>query len=472
MPVQAEVWRNQVCVYQTYPWRLLQILHSSTTHEKRLELIGEFKTAKACDIDMGFTATLRNWVGDQPAGTLCNPSSNFMQALILLALSKASNIEVECNFSRAAAARNYTRGSSHSCATMSSKHLLAELCHQHSMQHCNKFPTKPARTCQRGRKGLLRGGVFAKYSRHVVGHLKAIRDGKSGTGPPPSRVEQEGKKKPARTNGWVLFRTFRLKSRPARLGETKQQRLDRVIAEAAADYRNPAFHAEKQYFSALAKDVNKEAKITECAERADQAPATVLDLIAAEGAGHGQPEHSVGSRGWSQKHGPWGVSDVEWPLGLEKLQEAVKSNKGFVKSFASKWRANRSLPMKASVAVEEAVEASKGVRDDVSFCMKLGGCFWRSSDVQQENILRNIDLFKNVLRFMRRGVTKRAGGDASSAGIAPLPLLVLAPSKGSAADPEVFLLCKPQFRALVFQFSEIVLHQIIIIMMMTYQYAS
>ena len=95
----------------------------------------------------------RNWVGDQPAGTLCNPSTYFMQALILLALSKASNIEVECNFSRAAAARSYTRGSSHSCATNEFKALVSWAVSSAQHAALQQVPNKACKNLPEGTKG-------------------------------------------------------------------------------------------------------------------------------------------------------------------------------------------------------------------------------------------------------------------------------------------------------------------------------
>lgn len=441
--VQAEIWRNQVYVYQLFPWRLLQILHSSTTQEKRIEIIQEFKSAKACCVDMGFTATLRNWIDDQPAETLCDPSNPFVQTLILLALSKATNIEVECNFSRAAAARQYTRGSAHWCSTMSSKHVLSELHHQHNMQHCPAVKTGSTK-----RNHALRGSVFAKYSRNVVSNLKNIDNDKENEAQLANTNNVRKPKRrtdaPSKTNGWILFRDSRLANRPARLGETKQQRVSRVISEAAEDFKKPEFLAEKQYYSTLAKQKNKEMKIENATAVAEAGPrdAPMLDLLISDRQRSGEQHHDhVSCKTWTQKHGPWGVSDKEWPIAVERVQKVLSDRKGFVKEYSGKWRANKSLPVKASPELEHAVETSKGVRDDVSFCMKLGGCFWQSSELQQGNILRNLELFRNIVRYLKRGANNRD----SAAHVAPL--LILAPAKSSGANPEVFLLCKPHFRS-------------------------
>ena len=406
--------------------------------------------AKRCCLDLGFSALLRDLLresGDPTTESLCSPTGDLAYALMLLGLSKASNIEVECNFARASSARSAARGTN-CAATMSSKHVLAELSHQHSM---HMQPSDAPRSKRAGKRtGLLRGGANAKYSRHVTtSDFRKIANGsRSESSSSAAMTKAKRRQVCPKYNSWILFRNHRLASRPARLGESAAMRQKRVIEEASNEFKDPANFVEKQNFTVMAKQMNAAAAHSmrfdsgnADGDRHPEVSGRICDLIA-----QNSNQTISACENWDKKYGPWGAADKQWPIAVDTVKHAVSSSRSFVHCKSMEWRAGRSKPVKASQEMEQAVEVSKGRRDEISFCMKLGGCFWQSSDFQQMNITRNLELFRNIVRYLRKGAANRTAGNRSvDADVAPL--LVFASSKETAKDPEIFLLVKPNFRA-------------------------
>ena len=448
--VQGELWKDLVVVYQRYPWRLLPMIYSGVAMEAKLALAADFLTSNDCDIDPGFTKCLKDFLATggfnlaevDPAAIL-QEGSIVLQVLTFLSMSKSSNVEVECNFARASSARQAMRGRCHLSSTMSSKHILAELTHLHHMQHPPKKSSKqPMATFSRG--------VYRKLEPQTATRIQTCRQ---LTDQPDDRQK---KKKSCKLNGWILFYEARLKSRPGRLHESKEERRQRIFKEASADFKLPEFAAERRRWSAKAKEMNREFRENRArgdgggvdADANAAFPLRGFDAIRdqarrleLEREADGMEAASESLAVWDGKHGPWGISDSSWPVSKEVLGDSISNIPGFVKSYSQKWCNSQSSIVFPDAQHQSRVEASKSKRDEVSFCGRLGGCFQKVPAVQQTNILRNLELFRNLVRHLRHGNQRGCGSKA--------PLLVLASPKlpgGDAADPRFFLLVKAQFR--------------------------
>ena len=116
------------------------------------------------------------------------------------------------------------------------------------------------------RFGISSEDKFATCSRRVLTRFEGLDS--TSTSTPSSLVPGSnqavavtggsGRKKRSAgaINSWVLFRDARLKSRPARIGETREQRRKRVIEEASIDFKKPEFRDEKKMLSLVAKERN------------------------------------------------------------------------------------------------------------------------------------------------------------------------------------------------------------------------
>ena len=102
--VQSRVWKSQVNYYAEVPYFwILRILHSSTTMHSAAALVVEFLAvaSRQCCSDPGCTPVLVRAAGSQSAEELAAHGSDFRQNLTMIAYSKTSNVEIECNFARA-----------------------------------------------------------------------------------------------------------------------------------------------------------------------------------------------------------------------------------------------------------------------------------------------------------------------------------------------------------------------------------
>jgi hypothetical protein len=125
------MWKRQVRLYELYPWKMLALLDPDITDAESLALLQEFKQLRACDMDEGVTKVWHALYSGLSDADLLMPGSDFKGALLLLALNKVTNVEIENNFARASSSRSYCRGRSHDASTMACKHFLAELIHVH-----------------------------------------------------------------------------------------------------------------------------------------------------------------------------------------------------------------------------------------------------------------------------------------------------------------------------------------------------
>ena len=330
------------------------------------------------------------------------------------------------------------------------------------------------------RFGISSEDKFATCSRRVLTRFEGLDS--TSTSTPSSLVPGSnqavavtggsGRKKRSAgaINSWVLFRDARLKSRPARIGETREQRRKRVIEEASIDFKKPEFRDEKKMLSLVAKERNAVVRLgkkhpaiaAKSESQSHRKNPSDVDMVVAsmssqssiskllrqsKGAvptqGAVVPAATTGSGAlapWTEQHGPWGVSSTAWPISarLVELATTGQRSKGTIKSESEKWRNHTGKPVAASEDVAQDVELSSGIREEVSFCMKLGGCFQASTLEQQECILRNLAFFRNIVRHLKKGNKNQSKPVA--------PLLVMAAPKELGLQPQVFLLCKPNFR--------------------------
>lgn len=228
--VQAQLFVRQVEYYTYMPWRILQVLHSSTSHRQHVALIQELLQLNVCDMDQAFTRRLvEQTCSGVSAERLAAPASTLIQNLILLATSKTTNVEVETNFARASTSRRFMNGQQHTIATMASKHCLSEISHLHQLQTCGPDPKHAKPTAN---KKALTIDELPPQSGHVSSNNT---DGSSHS----TEVTSSSK-----FNSWIVFLSRRMQNRPFLIGEEKEGRRQRVQQEALADFRKAEFAEE------------------------------------------------------------------------------------------------------------------------------------------------------------------------------------------------------------------------------------
>ena len=131
--VAGALWKRQVLMCERFPWKLIAILDPGISEDEIRQLLSEFKSLDECDMDEGVTKIWHQLYGTSSDEDLLRTGSDFRCAVLLLALNKVTNIEIENNFARASSSRAYCRGKPHGVATMCSKHTLAELRHSHDL---------------------------------------------------------------------------------------------------------------------------------------------------------------------------------------------------------------------------------------------------------------------------------------------------------------------------------------------------
>ena len=138
----ASMWRRQVLIYTMFPWKLLAILDPDISEEEAVALVKEFLGLWECCCDDGVTLVWLRQFGKQTALHLLQAGSSFRAALLLLALSKVTNIEIEDNFARASTARSANRGHMACASTVASRHVLSELRKQHRIGQVREASAK------------------------------------------------------------------------------------------------------------------------------------------------------------------------------------------------------------------------------------------------------------------------------------------------------------------------------------------
>jgi hypothetical protein len=402
--IVPSVWRRQVRPYTLLPWSLLSSLHSSVSPSDRENAFRDFMALAACDLEAGLSFVLHKMHINEDPRALADINSTFIQKLMLLAMSKVTNVETETNFARASSSRAYMRGKQHDSSTMCSKHICSELNHLHNLEARERHRVKFCRDNLRNLSQVTR----------VTPNVPAIL---AATQP------QQGDRGNSRLNSLIIFREARLSSRPALVGESKQDRRTRIIEEASCDFKKPEFQVEKQRLQQEAVRLNKMSKNarSQPANASEVKPATSLATI------FGKQE--------KKGLGPWGVSDEQWALSNDFLEEAA-AQQGFVASSHRQWCAKH---MGMVQATEILPEVTKNKLE--TFCVKCGGCYYKLSRRQQTSVLGVLDLCKNVLRPLRTAGPKQP----AAAVVFAKEALAGGSSNDHNAAPQVFLLCQPNF---------------------------
>ena len=395
-------------VYTLLPWSLLRVLHSTTNLAAAVVILEDFLQLADCDLDPGVSPVLKALCAAQGQDfeSMLHPQSDFAQALFLLATSKTMNNEAETNFARATSARSYMRGMQHDSSTMCAKHCVAELAHIHAIEHTKNHD--------------------AHCSRHSAANLSQLRaisddqgDGHQAENPTADQTDELPKSK--RSNSWILFRDNRLDTRPALLGESKNERRLRVTADASADFKNAAYAAEVENLRQQAINTNQQSRVERKALLQCQGPMAV----------------ATSSDSLASCSGPWQVFDNKWPVAEVHVKEHWRE-KAFVKKYDSKWCAEH----RGLIAGSQQLKVPK--KPEITFCMKLGGCYHKLTEGQQQHVLLGLQLLRNIARAVRKFCGKRG----------KLPLVVFAkpsPAAGSSSaapptPPELFLINQPHFK--------------------------
>ena len=101
---------------------------SATTKEN---LLADFFGQNMCCLESGSSQDLKTRFEAIGVQGCLELGSSFMRLMVLMFSSKTTNVQLENDFARATTSRSYLHGQRHCASTMASKHLLAELKHQH-----------------------------------------------------------------------------------------------------------------------------------------------------------------------------------------------------------------------------------------------------------------------------------------------------------------------------------------------------
>ena len=109
--------------YTRQPWSFAGLINESKSDDERKALFRELKSENTCCCDRFFGIPVLDALETESA--IFHPH-NLHQKLVLAFRTKVSNMELECNFSRAARMRQSHKGNSHNIPSMVAKHLTAE----------------------------------------------------------------------------------------------------------------------------------------------------------------------------------------------------------------------------------------------------------------------------------------------------------------------------------------------------------
>ena len=122
----GQMLRRLVWPYMRLLLKLSQLIDTDIPAERRLHLLRNFLGMEKCCVDQlcawPFLDDVRQHGGYE---SLFNEPVKTNLEMVMR--SKVSNIEVELNFSRAASSRQAMRGRAHNIASMTAKHISAEL---------------------------------------------------------------------------------------------------------------------------------------------------------------------------------------------------------------------------------------------------------------------------------------------------------------------------------------------------------
>lgn len=122
----GQMLRRLVWPYMKLPLKLSQLIDTDISAERRLHMLRNFLGMEKCCVDQLCAWPLLDDVR-QNGGEESLFNEPVKTNLEMIMRSKVSNIEVELNFSRAASSRQAMRGKAHSIASMTAKHISAEV---------------------------------------------------------------------------------------------------------------------------------------------------------------------------------------------------------------------------------------------------------------------------------------------------------------------------------------------------------
>ena len=211
-----------------------------------------------------------------------------------------------------------------------------------------------------------------------------------------------------------MFLAERFESEPGLVSERKEEKRKRIFANAMKDWAAASADTKKQY-SLTAKTLNNKAETIEtetltqtvqCRSQAGkrkkrgqgEAATGQSTLAPNSAAGQGGQDQNSDS-GFHHGIGLWGLGDLDWGISLEILNGESKAE-SFVANNHSKWLQTQDSPVQATELLEETPEKNNLL--DITFCQRLGGCYHGLPGNEQQQVLRNIDLVRNVAREHRK----------------------------------------------------------------------
>ena len=125
------VWKRLARKHLAYPWRLAMLLDPHCSATTKENLLADFFGQNMCCLESGSSQDLKTRFEAIGVQGCLELGSSFMRLMVLMFSSKTTNVQLENDFARATTSRSYLHGQRHCASTMASKHLLAELKHQH-----------------------------------------------------------------------------------------------------------------------------------------------------------------------------------------------------------------------------------------------------------------------------------------------------------------------------------------------------
>lgn len=388
--VSSSVWRREHIKHLIYPWKLACLWDPKFPEGLKREILNSFLNLGDCCLDDGFSKPLRDRLQSEMLAVENQLGGEGKLNKILFAAftSKSQNVELENNFARSSSSKMYVRGKLHSSTTMSCKHTIAEIHHNH------KLATGTLQTRKRdaAQAGLDAAIIYdcSKVSLEEAGQQASQAISLSTSVSTSARgIERWGlgaaksmeKNAPKRLNSWhvCLAETFK---QPQQFGESSKARCERLTAEAKEQMRDVNI---KQQYAAKAKSINDSNKAVSSQFQNGSQSRGLLSML----------EQPGGSRG-----GPWNLSDASYPLAVDLLQD-LTTQKGFVKRQASRFASDYGK----AIGEADDLEDNSVVLD--KFCVKLGGCYNCLDAGSKDNISAILRQMKNVARLHRgRSATK------------------------------------------------------------------
>jgi len=152
LDMSSVVWRRIVYKYNQYPWLFGAVLDPRFPDDQKNDLLTDFFSKPDCCLEPGAARDLKKMFQTTGVSDCLKLGSDFFRVLMMIFTAKSTNVEIECNFARSTCSRSFMHGQRHCAATMSCKHLLAELKHQHllaleldknSVNRKRKFEAEP-----------------------------------------------------------------------------------------------------------------------------------------------------------------------------------------------------------------------------------------------------------------------------------------------------------------------------------------